>query len=137
MKSVKIALGLLALVPALSFAQDAPDRPPRGEFFDTVLESVDEATAAELQASRDELSALHDEIRSLREADEVDEEALDAAIASLRSEREGFREEIRSVVDENEDLQAALEEARANADFPGHNGAGGHRGQRPNRGDVQ
>ena len=128
MKSSTLTIGLLAILPVLAFGQEPMEHPPRGEFFDTVLESVGEAEAAELQAQRDELNALREEVRALRGADEVDEEALAAAIDNLRAEGSAFREEVRGVIEENEDLQAALEEARANGEFD--RGRRGHRGPR-------
>ena len=134
MNILKTTIGLLALVPALGFAGEMMDRPPRGEFFDTVLESVDETTAAELQAAREELKAAHDAVRELRGAEGTDEVALQEAIADLRAQREAFRDEIHTLVDENEDLQLALEEAReAGGDRPR---GPGRRGPRPPAGDM-
>ena len=56
MKSVKLTAFVMAIIPMFAAAQDRMER-PQSEFFETILESIDEASAAELQASRDELIA--------------------------------------------------------------------------------
>ena len=62
MKPTQLAIGVLALVPLLSFGQEAMEKPHRGELFDTVLEYADESHALALQASREELGALRDDV---------------------------------------------------------------------------
>ena len=83
-----------------------------------------------MQAQRDELKALRDEVKKLRNAEDVDEEALQVAVDNLRSEHRLFREDVRAVIESNEELQASLQEARENHDF----GDRSHRGGRPFRG---
>ncbi|MCZ6832058.1 MAG: hypothetical protein O7F73_21230 [Gammaproteobacteria bacterium] len=134
MKSAKLAIAVLACLPLYAAAQDMVERPDKGALFETILEYVDETTATELQASRDDLTALHDEVQALRDSDEVDEEVLQEAVASLRAGHRELREDVREVIDGNEDLQAALEEARG--DFAGE-AREGHRGRRPRRGEIQ
>ena len=134
MKPTTLAIAFVAIAPVFAFAQDVMERPAKEEFFDTVLESVDETTASDLQASRDELGVLRDEVRALRDADEVDEATLQEAVANLRAEHRAFREEIHTVIDDNEDLQLALAEAREN--FAGE-GRGPGRGRHHHRDDAQ
>ena len=68
--------------------------------------------ARRAQAQRDELKALRDEVKKLRNAEDVDEEALQVAVDNLRSEHRLFREDVRAVIESNEELQASLQEAR-------------------------
>ena len=55
------------------------------EAFELILSYTDETTAADLTALRDEIDATRDELKALHDADEVDEDAFNALRDELRT----------------------------------------------------
>ena len=131
MKTATLLVGLMAFAPLFASAQDMGGepgpRPGKEVFFETIGEYTDAETVAALQASRDEVAGLRQAVRDLRDAEEVDEEALQAAREALRSEHRALREEVRGIIEGNDELQAALQEARENVEGRRH---GPRRGER-------
>ena len=82
------------------------------EAFELVLSYTDDETAAKLTALRDEIDATRDELWALHDADEVDEEAVAALREQLKTLRKDLFEQVRGIVDENEDLRAELRDLK-------------------------
>jgi hypothetical protein len=78
------------------------------EAFELILSYADETTAADLTALRAQIDATRDELKALHGADEVDEDAVRALREELRTLRKGLFEQVRAIVDANEELRADL-----------------------------
>jgi DNA repair exonuclease SbcCD ATPase subunit len=110
MKIVQVIIAILACTCSSSHAQMRG-----GEWLDLVIESVDEQTAAELIAGRDAVEDLRDELSTLKDAEELDQEAFDAVLDEMQALRGELRDQLRELIESDEDLQAELRDSARNA----------------------
>lgn len=77
--------------------------------FDTVLEYVDESTASELTALRDDLNSQREKLVAMRSDPEVDRAQLGEFRTGLKSSRQELMTRVREIVAANPELQQKLE----------------------------
>lgn len=103
------ALFMTAFLFSFGSAQAAfmmgPPQEVKQEVFATVVENVDETTATSLTTKQEEVQSMMTEFKSLMEAEERDQTAIDTLREQIKTARDELRSEIKTVLDENDELK--------------------------------
>ncbi|MGI9284982.1 MAG: hypothetical protein ACR2P1_06305, partial [Pseudomonadales bacterium] len=112
-KTLTLPLMVCALLVGTAQAEFliSPPSDARDAALDTVRESVDAETAANLDAAQTRIAALRQELQTLRGNTEMqNSETVDALREELRTLRQSLAQEVRDIVGGNDELRSQLQE---------------------------